>query len=427
MAGYWFRHRFAQTLILGLVLAIVAGLLFAYPCILSQADRYNSQSIYKNSEIDFIAPEPSFEQVRDLPGAHGIDKVFPFLMTKTEVSVNGRSRTTNVLLSDLFQNVDMTMYSPARLIEQSSVNVDNPILVDWQFCHDTSAAIGDVVTILIGGTPVDYMISAIYETNSVYDGGAILAPMGDELMNAIMERSNNSGYSGMFVSANNYDTCQSYLTTEYRPLGRLKSSDQFENDAQYQVHYDAIMSSGYANEITDFRVRENSLDSSGSMMMIWVGAALSAIALIVFNLVMAKRGCEQGYFLKHCIPKGQAVRPYYTVAFVAEVIWSIVVYTVVLMLRVKNAPVYIPKAALGVKTAVIPVAILVAGLISLALNYSMVSTISKKVKLAPAVQKAAQTEAPDEADSQGQTNCKDGLEIEEDSPSEKENPDTSHR
>ena len=39
---------------------------------------------------------------------------------------------------------------------------------------------------MIGGTPVDYTISAIYETNSVYDGGAILAPMGDELMNVLL-------------------------------------------------------------------------------------------------------------------------------------------------------------------------------------------------------------------------------------------------
>ena len=427
MAGYWIRHRLAQTLILGLVLAIVAGLLFAYPCIIDQADRYTSQSIYKNSEIDFIAPEPSFEQVRDLPGTHGIDRIFPFLMTKTEVSVNGRSRTTNVLLSDLFQNVDMTMYSPARLIEQSSANINKPILVDWQFCHDTSATVGDVVTIMIGGTPVDYTISAIYETNSVYDGGAILAPMGDELMNAIMEQSKNNGYSGMFVSANDYDACQAYLTTEYRPLGRLKSADQFENDAQYQVHYDAIMSSGYANEITDFRVRENSLDNAGSTMMIWMGAALVAIALIAFNVVMAKRGCEQGYFLKHCIPKGQAVRPYYSISFVAEVIWSIVAYTVVLILRVKSAPVYIPKAALGVKTAVIPVAILVAGLISLALNYSMVSTISKEMKPAPAVQKAVQNETLADANSQEQTDDQAGLESEECSPSEEEKPDTSHR
>ena len=426
MAGYWFRHRLAQTLVLGLALAIIAGLLFAYPCILGQAERYNSQSVYKNSEIDFIVPEPSFEQVRDLPGTHGIDRVFPFLMTKTEVSVNGRSRTTTVLLSDLFQNVDMTMYSPARLIKQSSAGINRPILVDWQFCHDMSARIGDIVSIMIGATPVDYTITAIYETNNIYDGGAILAPLGDELLNAIMEQSSNSGYSGMYVKANDYAACQAYLTTEYRPLGRLKSAEQFENEAQYQVHYDAIMSAGYANEITDFRVRESSLDSAGSTTMIWIGSALSAVILFAFNLVMAKRGCEEGYFLKHCIPKGQDVRPYYAISFIVEVFWSITAYAFILTLRVKSAPVYIPEAALGMKTAVIPLAILVTGLFSLALNYSMVSTISKQAKSASSVQTPFQANTSANADSQGQVNEDARLEGEENLQSTAEHSDTEH-
>ena len=410
MAGYWFKHRLAQTLILGLAVALVAALLFAYPCILGQADRYNSQSIYKNSEMDFIVPEPSFEQARELPGTHGIDRIFPFLLTKTEVIVNGNSRTTTVLLSDQLQNVDFTMYSPARLIAKSSAQINKPILVDLQFCHDTSASLGDTVTIMIGGTPVDFTISAIYETNSIYDGGAVLAQMGDELMNSIVEQSNNSGYSGMYINASDYDTCRAYLTTEYRPLGRLKSADQFENDAQYQVHYDAIMSSGYANEITDFRVRESSLDSTGSMTMIWIGAVLSAIILIAFNVVMSKRGCEQGYFLKHCIPKGQDVRAYYAVSFAAEVVWSIVAYAVIMMLRLKSTPVFIPKSALGVKTAVIPVAILIAGIICLVMNYSTVSTLSEKSKTARQSGDAAHAVTPAEAYAQDQKTMSAGLE-----------------
>lgn len=413
MAGYWIRHRLAQTLILGLVVGLVAALLFAYPCILGQAERYNSQSIYKNSEIDFIAPEPSFEQVRELPGTHGIDKVFPFFLTKTEVVVNGNSRTTTVLLSDQMQNVDFTMYSPARLIAKFSSQINKPILADWQFCHDTSASLGDTVTIMIGGTPVDFTISAIYETNNIYDGGAILAQMGDELMNSIVEQSNNSGYSGMYVSASDYNACQTYMTTDYRPLGRLKSADQFENDAQYQVHYDAIMSTGYANEITDFRVRESSLGTAGSTAMIWIGAVLSAVLLIAFNVVMSKRGCEQGYFLKHCIPKGQNVRSYYSLSFVAEILWIIVVYAVILTLRVKSAPVYIPKTTLGVKTAVIPVAILVAGIICLIMNYSMVSAISKKANHAPVSANTAHTTTAAEANSQDQSSSAAGLEGDE--------------
>ena len=380
MAGYWTRHRFLYSLILGLILAVLSVTLFVYPSILGQADSYNAQSLYKNSDIDFIAPEPSLEQVRDLPGTHGIDKLFPFLLTKTEVKVKSNSRTTTVLLTDQFQNIDCTMYSPARLIEKSSVQFDNPILVDWQFCRDTGAGIGDAVTFTISGSPVEYKIYAIYETNSIYDGGAIIAQITDAQMDTILQQSSNNGYSGIYIVADDYDSCQAYLTTEYRPLGRLKNRDQFSDDAQYQVHYDAIMSSGYANEITDFRIRESNQGSAGGTMLIWIGAILTAAILIVFNLVMSKRGCEKGYFIKHSIPKGQEVRPYYTISFLFEVIWVVVAYIIFLSLWLKRAPVYIPKSATGFKTAVIPIATAISGFVCLVMNYSMVSSVSKKAK-----------------------------------------------
>ena len=92
------------------------------------------------------------------------------------------------------------------------------------------------------------------------------------------------------------NTVQAYLTKDYRPLGRLKDRDRFDSDEQYQVHYDAIMESGYANEITDFRVKETSLDKKVSPLMIWIGTALSAVLIIAFNVIMAKRGSEKGYF-----------------------------------------------------------------------------------------------------------------------------------
>ena len=172
MAGYWVRHRLLFTIIMSAAVALITSFLFVYPSIQQQANEYNAQSIYKNSDIDFIVPEPSFEQTSDLPGTNGIDKVFPFFMTKTQVNVEGTSRTTTVLLSDQFQNIDMTMYSQSRLIEKSSTEYDNPIFVDWQFCHDTGAKVGDTVSLPIGGQDVEYKIYAVYETNSIYDGGA---------------------------------------------------------------------------------------------------------------------------------------------------------------------------------------------------------------------------------------------------------------
>lgn len=381
MGGYWIRHRLFLTLVVSAAVGLVASFLFVYPFIMQRADAYNSQSIYKNTEIDFIAPEPSFEQVEDLPGTNGIDKVFPFFLTKTQVDVNGSSRTTTVLLSDLFQNADLTMYNENRLIEKSNEKYDNAILVDWQFCHDTSVGIGDTVSFAIGGENAEFRIYAIYETNSIYDGGAILAEITSDQKNAIAQQSSNNGYSGMYISASDYSLCQTFLTTEYRPLGRMKNRDQFSDDNQYQVHYDAIMSSGYANEITDFHVKENSLSQSDSPIMIWIGAILVAVIMIGFNVAMARRGCERVYFAKQCIPKGQNVRPYYTSAFVFELIFTIVFFAGCLFLRIRNSDVYIPRDAFSIEAVFVPVAIIIAEIICLCINNAMVSGIVRRIEL----------------------------------------------
>lgn len=381
MAGYWSRHRLFLTLIVSAAVAFVGSFLFVYPGIAQQANYYNSQSMYKNTDIDFIAPEPSYEQVDDLPGTRGIDKVFPFFLTKTQVEVNGKSRTTTVLLSDRFENLDITMYDDPRLVEESRTEYDNPILVDWQFCHDTSAGIGDMVSFSIGGEMREYRIYAIYETNSIYDGGAIIAEISEEQKNSIAANSNNNGYSGMYISASDYNACRTYLTTEYRPLGRLKDRSQFSDDEQYQVHYDAIMSSGYANEITDFRVREEGLNQGGGTVMPWIGAILAAVILIAFNVAMARRGCEKVYFKKQCIPKGINVKPYYTTSFLCEIIFSAVIYAVLVVLRLRMADMYIPSKSLGVGVASIPIGIVVGELICLIMNSSNVSALIRQVEI----------------------------------------------
>jgi hypothetical protein len=400
MEGYWTRHRLLPSLILAVALAVVTVFLFVSPYVEQQASSYNAQSVYKNSDIDFIVPEPSFDQVSELPGTNGVDKVFPFYLTKTEVKVNGKSRTTTVLLSDQFENVGMTMYNDSRLLGKSSGDVDNPIFVDWQFSKDTSAKVGDTISFALGGNTVEFTIAAVYETNNIYDGGAILAEITQDQKDAVAENANSNGYSGAYISATDYNVCRSYLTTDYRPLGRLKNRDQFESEEQYNTHYDAIMSSGYANEITDFRVRENDLDSKQSSLMILVGALLEAVILIVFNVIMANRGCEKGYFKKHCIPKGQNVKSYYTISFLFEMIASIILFIGVMFVNAKMAKDYVPSSAYGIVIAAIPAAIIIAEIIALAMNNSKVAVITAKVKQEQA---KAEAEARAKAAEQSQT------------------------
>lgn len=379
MKSYWMRHRMLLTIVLCVISAVVAGLLFAFPYINQQASDYNSQSIYKNTDMDFIAPEPSYEQVAELSGSNGIENVFPFFMTKTQVSVNGTTRTTTVLLSDQFEDVGITMYNDARVIEKAPSALDNPIWVDWQFCHDTGAGIGDTVSFTMNGEVVEFHVSAIYETNTIYDGGAILAEISDEQAAGIKNNSKNGGYSGIYISAANYEECRVYLTTDYRPLGRLKDRDAFDSDEQYQIHYDAIMSAGYANEITDFRIRETSVEANGNAVMIWLGAIMVAALSIAFNIVMRKRGCEHAYFTKHCVPKGMDVKPYYGTAFAVETVLQIVFFAGILMVMLYTADSYIPMTAIDLNLLAIPAATILAGIINLLSNRGMIAKIEEQV------------------------------------------------
>lgn len=380
MAGYWIRHRLFLTIILSAVIASVAGLLFVAPYFEQLASNYNDQSIYKNSEIDFIAPEPSFEQVDELVNSYGIEKIFPFYLTKIKVNVNDGERTTTVLLSDKIQNIDITMYNDSRLIKKMDKECTNPILVDWKFCKETSSTLGDKVSFAIGGVEEEYTISAIYETNNIYDGGAILVQLSDEQKKSISDASKNSGYSGMYISASDYNACRTYLTTEYRPLGRLKSREQFDSDDQYQVHYDAIMSSAYANEITDFRIRENEKNQVVSSMMIWIGSIISCVLIVLFNVVMSKRGCEKNYFSKQCIPKGQNVRPYYVASFIWEIILGLVVNFVILAIKYILSEEFVSLSLIDIKIAAVPCSIIVGEIICIIMNFSMINSISRKTK-----------------------------------------------
>ena len=367
MTNYWIRQRLLFTLIISITLSLVVSVLFVSPYISQQATAYNNQSLYKNTSMDFVVPEPSYEQALELPGTNGIDAVFPFFLTKASVSINGKSRTTTILITDQSQQLEHSMYNRKRLIQQADEAYSNPILVDWQFCKETGAKVGDTISLTIGSSSHEYRISAIYESNVLYDGGALLVQVSDEQMLSIRQGSQNNGFSGMYVTANDYDSCRQYLLTDYRPLGRLRARDQFSDDNQYQIHYDAIMSSGYSNEITDFRMRETNLEISVSSLTIWLGLLLTVVAIILFNVLMANRGCEKTYFIKHCIPNGQNVKPYYVISFGAETALCIIIYAVALIVSIKESTAYIPSSAFNLYIYLFPITVLVVEIVCLAI------------------------------------------------------------
>lgn len=97
---------------------------------------------------------------------------------------------------------------------------------------------------------------------------------------------------------------------------------------------------------------------------------------------MSKRGCETVYFTKHCIPKGQNIKPYYSISFAVELILSILLYTGVMFFMINSSSEFIPRSVVNINIAIVPASIVVAEVASFILNNSMIADITKKVKQA---------------------------------------------
>ena len=132
------------------------------------------------------------------------------------------------------------------------------------------------------------------------------------------------------------------------------------------------MASGYANEITDFRVKESELDKPVSSISVWLGALLAIAVIIAFNVIMSNRGCEKEYFARRSIPNGQDVKPYYVISFIVETLACVAVYAVAMLIRLNLAAVYIPGSALNFYLILFPMSVIIAELICLLLiNHSV--------------------------------------------------------
>ena len=112
-----------------------------------------------------------------------------------------------------------------------------------------------------------------------------------------------------------------------------------------------------------------------------LGAVLMVLAVVIFNVLMAKRGCEKVYFTKYCIPKGQDVKPYYTTSFLAELLLSICLYAIFLLIELKMTSEFVPISAIGVKSLIIPVAITCAEIGCLWVNRSRISKMTRTAEL----------------------------------------------
>ena len=383
MFKYWIKNRFLLDLIVPCVLVLLMVFAFITPMLNGIGEATLMQSIYKNEKMDFDIPSPSFAQIEQLENESFIESVFPYYYTESDVSVNGKTRETNLFFSDAMDKLGQTMYCSSRMIEKSNKDFENPILVDYQFVRDTGAQLGDTVSVTFGTTKIDFQIAAIYETNTYYDGGAVMAYWGGLQKDAIMAMSPNLTYSGAYVQAAQYSQCKQYFDTQYKPYGRLRDASEFATQEAYETHYTAFMSASYANEITDFSVQakdaaskaESKTDAANRNILLACGIALAV--MLIFNLLLWVRGSERVYFAKRKVRGAGNVVVYYLVSTIFQAAILIGGVTAAIMLLPSVSEFYIPTEVVTTKSIIFIIAMAIISIIVLVENMALAKKAKK--------------------------------------------------
>ena len=383
MFKYWIKNRFLLDLIVPCVLVLLMVFAFITPMFNGIGEATLMQSIYKNEKMDFDIPSPSFAQIEQLENESFIESVFPYYYTESDVSVNGKTRETNLFFSDAMDKLGQTMYCSSRMIEKSNKDFENPILVDYQFVKDTGAKFGDTVSVTFGTTKIDFQIAAIYETNTYYDGGAVMAYWGGLQKDAIMAMSPNLTYSGAYVQAAQYSQCKQYFDTQYKPYGRLRDASEFATQEAYETHYNAFMSASYANEITDFSVQakdaaskaESKTDAANRNILLACGIALAV--MLIFNLLLWVRGSERVYFAKRKVRGAGNVVVYYLVSTIFQAAILIGGVTAAIMLLPSVSEFYIPTEVVTTKSIIFIIAMAIISIVVLVENMALAKKAKK--------------------------------------------------
>lgn len=367
MLKYWVKNRILFDVFVPVALVVMVVFAFIIPMFNNLGEVRLGVSLYENEKLNFDIPSPSYDQISLLENESFVKSVFPYFYTKAELSVNGETRETNLFFSDAFDKLDQTMYCESRLIESAKQDYSNPILVDYQFVQDTGAKLGSTVSVTLGSSKIDFQVSAIYETNINYDGGAVMAKWEGAQKDAIMTISPRLVYSGAYVQASDYQQCKNYLEKQYKPYGRLKDRSEFVTQEAYDIHYKAFMSANYANEITNFSVKRQEALSKAtakenvSNLYTIIPCIVIAVVLIVYNWLMWLRRSERGYFLKRKVSGGGNAVVYYLISIFVQAGLIIGGMTIASFVVPSNLALYIPSAVIMSKAII---SILAAALVS---------------------------------------------------------------
>lgn len=227
-----FKFRIIDLIIIPLLLVmfLLGGLFF---------NNYKGTKAYFNIEktsVDYIIQTPSKEQVNEINGMEHIESVTPYLYSAVDSKINSKTVRVSLFILEKGEDLAKTPFSDELLIEQSQISYDNELFVSDDFAKTNSLEIGDELTLNVYSQSINYKVKAIYSGDKRSVGGVAFAIKTGDLLQAIeLKYGTDYKYSGAYISSNNHSETEKWLE-DYKPLGDLRSREEFASDELYQIY-----------------------------------------------------------------------------------------------------------------------------------------------------------------------------------------------
>ncbi len=275
------------------LLAVISAFTLGNSAVKALSEKYDFDSSYTNTHIDFVIPSPADKQVSELEQnqSAGVKTVAPYYSTEASVTVNaGTAIKMDILIFAYADKMNATPYCDARILKgEETLNSDEAI-VDFKCAEANGIKIGDEISFMILGSQCKFTVVAVSETNQTYQNGTIAVALTAESNQILIEQ--NATYSGAFVEATSYSAAEEYLLNEYKPLGRLKNRDEFDSEEAYNQHIENFNAADWSKEITICKDNYDALSvnylntESVANLRIYITAAIAALAVVVYTVCM---------------------------------------------------------------------------------------------------------------------------------------------
>ena len=343
------RSTFILAILMMALISCVCSMTLLKSNLENALAKHEFESIYLDTSIDYIIPSPTTQQIAEIESneANGIKAITPYYESKMDVSCNGKSVKSSVILLPDVSKLGYTPYSAARIISNKEKLGGGDAVIDKAYSEKSGIKIGDVVSVSIAEENYTYTVKAIAETNTYYQDGTILLVLTGNQASLFEE--NGLKYSAAYVSASDRSKCEQYLYTEYKPLGRMKDRSEFDSEETYQQHVLNFNDADWTKEITDCSKNYETTSvkytnvEAGSYINIAIISVIAFVMMLVFNIIALKRDENMKFMRNFIIKKSgtkQEIKAFYKKGIRATgfsyIVVSIVVYALlVYMMKVQ--------------------------------------------------------------------------------------------